>query len=454
MTGRRALVVLTRWLITPACLCVIWGLALAGTAGADPSNCTTSGTTTTCTYASTGGEQQFVVPANVASIDVTAVGAPGGTVDDVGLAGQPGLGGYGAVVSGAVAVTPNETIYVEVGGLAQAGYESYEVNPATATAGVGGFNGGGNGAAYPEYTASGGGGGASDIRTVSCGSPCNPESSASLASRVLAAGGGGGGGAGALEENGGNGGSGGMTPASGVNGEDELLQNSDNEHITGTGGGGGGAGTSTQGGTGGAAGAYPDDSSVCLPASAGSSGELGYGGSGNAGDYPQAPGGGGGGGAYGGGGGGSGCWSGNDSGAGGGGGAGSNLVGSSVSGAAISTDTTGTPSVTISYSPAPAPAVTTGGAAVANKSATIQGTVNPEGLPTQYHFEFGRTASYGSSTASVSAGSGTSDVDVSADVTGLKPKTTYHYRLVATNASGTTDGTDQTFTTSHGSSGH
>ena len=35
----------------------------------------------------------------------------------------------------------------------------------------------------------------------------------------------------------------------------------------------------------------------------------------------------------------------------------------------------------------------------------------------------------------------------SASLSGLQPGITYHYRLTATNASGTTNGSDQTFTT-------
>ena len=46
-----------------------------------------------------------------------------------------------------------------------------------------------------------------------------------------------------------------------------------------------------------------------------------------------------------------------------------------------------------------------------------------------------------------SAGSGTKSVAVTAALTGLAAGTTYHFRLVATNASGTTTGADRTFAT-------
>jgi hypothetical protein len=57
------------------------------------------------------------------------------------------------------------------------------------------------------------------------------------------------------------------------------------------------------------------------------------------------------------------------------------------------------------------------------------------------------TMSYDQSTANQSAGSGSSDQSVSASISGLNPRTTYHFRLVATTAGGTSLGADQTLTT-------
>jgi hypothetical protein len=92
------------------------------------------------------------------------------------------------------------------------------------------------------------------------------------------------------------------------------------------------------------------------------------------------------------------------------------------------------------------PSVTTGRATnVAMNSATLNGTVNPNGIATTYYFQWGLTSSYGNTTSTQSAGSGTSNVAVSADLTGLVPKTTYHYRLVATNSIGTSYGAHMTF---------
>src|SRR5689334_10090416 len=91
------------------------------------------------------------------------------------------------------------------------------------------------------------------------------------------------------------------------------------------------------------------------------------------------------------------------------------------------------------------PDATTGAAgSVAQNTATVAGTVNPQGTATTYHFEYGTSASYGLTTVNRDGGSGSSAVDVTADLTGLTTDTTYHYRLVATNAAGTTHGVDRT----------
>lgn len=97
---------------------------------------------------------------------------------------------------------------------------------------------------------------------------------------------------------------------------------------------------------------------------------------------------------------------------------------------------------------ATAPSATTGPVnSVGPTTATVTGTVNPNGTATSWQFEYGTTTGYGSVTASANAGSGTSSVPVSFALTGLKAGTTYHYRLVATNASGTKFGGDKSFKT-------
>jgi Subtilase family len=95
------------------------------------------------------------------------------------------------------------------------------------------------------------------------------------------------------------------------------------------------------------------------------------------------------------------------------------------------------------------PSVTTKAATNVGKSeATLNGVVNPDSLETKYDFEYGTTISYGSKTAEASAGSGTSNVEVSKAITDLEPGMTYHFRIVASNSDGATYGSDQTFTTS------
>ena len=93
-----------------------------------------------------------------------------------------------------------------------------------------------------------------------------------------------------------------------------------------------------------------------------------------------------------------------------------------------------------------APQVVTGSASsVTTASATLNGTVNPSSRATSWHFEYGTSTSYGTSTAAKDAGSGTSPVAVAAPITGLTGGRTYHFRLVATSDAGTSRGSDQTF---------
>jgi streptogramin lyase len=85
--------------------------------------------------------------------------------------------------------------------------------------------------------------------------------------------------------------------------------------------------------------------------------------------------------------------------------------------------------------------------AIGPTSATLAGTVTPRAQATTYVFEWGTTTAYGASTPSASAGSGTGGTPATAVLGGLLASTTYHYRLVSTNASGTTYGADASFTT-------
>ena len=95
-----------------------------------------------------------------------------------------------------------------------------------------------------------------------------------------------------------------------------------------------------------------------------------------------------------------------------------------------------------------APAAATGAAtSITVSSATLAGTVDPNGRATTWYFEYGTSTSYGSKTAERSAGSGSNAVGVSAPVSGLTPGRTYNFRLVATSDGGTARGANQRFST-------
>ena len=95
-----------------------------------------------------------------------------------------------------------------------------------------------------------------------------------------------------------------------------------------------------------------------------------------------------------------------------------------------------------------APGASTGAAAnVTQSTATLTGTVDPSGAETTYRFQYGTSTSYGLTTPTETVPAQTQSVSARAGLTGLTAGTTYHYRLVATNAAGTTPGSDRTFRT-------
>lgn len=96
----------------------------------------------------------------------------------------------------------------------------------------------------------------------------------------------------------------------------------------------------------------------------------------------------------------------------------------------------------------PLPTVSTGRAAsVSYGSATLEGSIDPNGGNTSYYFQYGVTKAYGGQTAIADAGAGTHTVKVSLPISGLQPLTVYHYRLVAVNGAGAADGSDRTLLT-------
>jgi Astacin (Peptidase family M12A) len=97
-----------------------------------------------------------------------------------------------------------------------------------------------------------------------------------------------------------------------------------------------------------------------------------------------------------------------------------------------------------------APAVATNRATyVASFSATLNGLVDPNGLPTSVYFQYGTTSGYGFTTPPHTK-TGNTPQSVSAHISGLTASTTYHFRIVATTSAGTRYGSDRTFTTLSG----
>ncbi len=125
------------------------------------------------------------------------------------------------------------------------------------------------------------------------------------------------------------------------------------------------------------------------------------------------------------------------------------ITANSAEGTAVGTDatfkTSGTP-------PPPPPTVTTEGASgLGAHKATLEGKVNPNGLDTHYYFEYSpNTGLYEKDAPALpgsDAGSGSVPVHVGVGVTELAPYTTYYYRLVASNSTGTSYGAEKEFTT-------
>jgi hypothetical protein len=91
--------------------------------------------------------------------------------------------------------------------------------------------------------------------------------------------------------------------------------------------------------------------------------------------------------------------------------------------------------------------VTTNAATViTSSSATLNGTVDPNGLTTSVLFEYGITTNYQHTTANRNY-SGSTTQNVNANISGLTPNTTYHFRIVGFNSRGFHFGSDRTFRT-------
>lgn len=87
---------------------------------------------------------------------------------------------------------------------------------------------------------------------------------------------------------------------------------------------------------------------------------------------------------------------------------------------------------------------------VSSTGATLNGTVDPMGTTTTFHFEYGTTTAYGARIPSLDqvVGSDGTAHGLSQAVSGLRPSTTYHFRIIATDGHGlVARGADMTFTT-------
>jgi Ricin-type beta-trefoil lectin domain-like/Ricin-type beta-trefoil lectin domain len=81
-------------------------------------------------------------------------------------------------------------------------------------------------------------------------------------------------------------------------------------------------------------------------------------------------------------------------------------------------------------------------------SSSLFGMVDPEDLNSWFHFEYGKTTSYGMTTPWEYAGFEAGEKEFSQIAAGLAPKTTYHYRIVSYNENKEfTYGEDEQFTT-------
>lgn len=93
-------------------------------------------------------------------------------------------------------------------------------------------------------------------------------------------------------------------------------------------------------------------------------------------------------------------------------------------------------------------ATTVAASSITTSSATLNGTVNANNATTTVTFEWGTTTSLGNSiNATPNSVTGTTNTNVTANLTGLSANTTYYYRVKAVSANGTTYGSTMSFTT-------
>jgi titin len=206
-----------------------------------PQAATAGPTTVTKTYSYTGSIDTFTVPAGISALTITVVGAEGGN-GGADATPAPAAGGYRGVVTGTLAVTPNQVLTVAVGRHGSTGASRINANTPAAAGGLnplGGYAGGNGGLAGTQGSSGqGGAGGAASVLQVS-------------GSSIVAAGGGGSGGSGQFPSTQGHtatasyAGRTDTTSTSGQRGQDAAAAcaaaSCNNDDGGGSGGGGGGA---------------------------------------------------------------------------------------------------------------------------------------------------------------------------------------------------------------------
>jgi hypothetical protein len=108
-----------------------------------------------------------------------------------------------------------------------------------------------------------------------------------------------------------------------------------------------------------------------------------------------------------------------------------------------------TPGADQTFQTSLAPTAVTGSAAnLQSSSGVLTATINPRGASTTVSFEYGLADTYGETVLLPdNPFTGEESISVSLPLTQLLPNQTYHFRVVASNAGGTTYGADVTFTT-------
>ncbi len=115
------------------------------------------------------------------------------------------------------------------------------------------------------------------------------------------------------------------------------------------------------------------------------------------------------------------------------------------------TDTSNNPPNVVAVAQPSQPSVTTASSVgTTDTTAIVTGTVTPNGAPTTYWFEYGKTSDLGSKTANQTIGSGYALIQTPAYISNLTKDTTYYFRLVAENRLGRVVGNQFTFKTSVG----